>query len=366
MSSTENPSGVSDGAKAPDRSKTRKIIAALVLFGVVLGVVGVVLLEVGLGVATDIEPHGHVLVDEETCYYGWGPDTYDRVQNRDYTLEHKTWTDGEGFRVAEGQGRESAKCRVLVVGDSLPHGMYVKAEEAYPAVLGELLRDADYDIEVDNGGMPGNTIAEERVSVLGRWAHLRPHVVIVGMTSNDLEDLLLLKRRECRLGGPMPAELKPSLPRGASETRIARLGQDLAARIQTLSPRMNAVRDRSGTLTPPAAPDECAAVESTFIELATDVARSVQAAGGHPMFLAHDHLICGQVPQGSDRGAFLGRLGRALEQAGALYVDATHVVRGPGNTLAPLDGHPSPTGHRVYAERLAKELDAQPWMSECK
>jgi lysophospholipase L1-like esterase len=164
----------------------------------------------------------------------------------------------------------------------------------------------------------------------------------------------------------MPAELKPSLPRGASETRIARLGQDLAARIQTLSPRMNAVRDRSGTLTPPAAPDECAAVESTFIELATDVARGVQAAGGHPVFLVHDHLVCGQVPPGSDRDAFIRRLGGALEQVGALYVEATHVVRGPGNTLAPLDGHPSPKGHRVYADKLAAALDAQPWMAECK
>jgi lysophospholipase L1-like esterase len=354
------------GADAPDRSRTRKIVAALVLFGVVLGVLGVVLLEVGLGVATDIEPHGYVLVDEETCYYGWGPDTYDGAANRDGTLENKMWTDGEGFRVAQGQSRESAECRVLVVGDSFSHGMYVKAEEAYPAVLGQLLRAAGYDIEVDNGGMPGNTIAEERVSVLGRWASLHPKVVVVGMTSNDLDDLVLLRRRECRLGGAMPAELKPSLPRGASETRIARLGQDLAARIQTLSPRMNAVRDRSGTLTPPPAPDECAAVESTFIELSTDVARGVLAAGGHPVFFAHSELVCGQMPQGADRGPFMTTLRSAIEQTGALYVDGVKVMHAPENTLQPLDGHPSPKGHRAYAEKLAAALDAQSWMSECK
>jgi len=323
---------------------------------VVLGVA-----ELGLR-AFGVEPHGYVLVDEDTCYYAWGPDAYDESSNQSRKLSHQMWTDEEGFRIGPDMPKGDDKCRLLAVGDSYTHGFFVRAREAYPAAVQASLMKGGYRVKVDNGGMPGDTIAEERVGVLGRWAYLKPKVVLVGQTANDLEDLLLLERRGCRLGGAVPTEFAPTVPKNVGTLRVTRISQEIAARLTMLSPKMNAVRDRTGKIDPPATPEECSAVADRYLELLLDLTRGVQGWGGNLLFVMHEKPFCG----GQEQSTFDARIRTELAAAGARLVDVSDVLKQREATLQPNDSHPSPEGHRRFAESIAKDLVSSGWLDECR
>ena len=79
----------------------------------------------------------------------------------------------------------SAGTRILALGDSLTEGYGIAAEEAYPAKLAHLLRQAGLkEVEVLNAGISGSTSASA-VSRL-KW-HLRtkPYLLILALGAND-------------------------------------------------------------------------------------------------------------------------------------------------------------------------------------
>jgi acyl-CoA thioesterase I len=61
--------------------------------------------------------------------------------------------------VSASAPRAAAKPRVVCLGDSLTAGYGLGLDEAYPARLGERLRDAGVDYEVINAGVSGDTSA---------------------------------------------------------------------------------------------------------------------------------------------------------------------------------------------------------------
>lgn len=145
-----------------------------------------------------------MLVDEETCYSGFAPYTRLDVVHPRAPIRYHYASDGDGFRDAPHGGTTRAACRVLALGDSFTVGLWVEAAQAWPAVLEARLRARGYSVQVDNGGVQGHTIAEERIEALSRWAALRPRVIVIGQTNNDIVDLAALQSSGCRVGGRSP------------------------------------------------------------------------------------------------------------------------------------------------------------------
>ncbi len=136
-------------------------------------------------------------------------------------LRHRHTTDAEGFRVDDPAAPRNGACRVLALGDSFTAGPSTSTPaRAWPAALEARLRAKGYSVRVDNGGLQGHTITQERAEALSRWASLRPRVVVVARTSNDVTDVLSLQRAGCRIGGAPPATFTPALPNAAMDLRL--------------------------------------------------------------------------------------------------------------------------------------------------
>jgi acyl-CoA thioesterase-1 len=74
--------------------------------------------------------------------------------------------------------------RVVFLGDSLTAGLGLEADEAFPARVGEMLRDEGIAVQVVNAGVSGDTTAGglRRLDWLLRQL---PDVVVVGLGGND-------------------------------------------------------------------------------------------------------------------------------------------------------------------------------------
>ncbi|MEJ2086377.1 MAG: SGNH/GDSL hydrolase family protein, partial [Acidobacteriota bacterium] len=78
--------------------------------------------------------------------------------------------------------------RIVVLGDSFTWGDGVEAEEAYPAVLQDLLEQrAELDVEVINWSRPGWNTGRELKSVQPQLPVLDPDLLIIGYCLNDAE-----------------------------------------------------------------------------------------------------------------------------------------------------------------------------------
>ena len=83
----------------------------------------------------------------------------------------------------------SPACRaeqvILFLGDSLTAGLGVEQEEAYPFLLGGMLRKDDIkDIRVINGGLSGSTSASA-VARLKWYARVKPSLLFLALGAND-------------------------------------------------------------------------------------------------------------------------------------------------------------------------------------
>jgi acyl-CoA thioesterase-1 len=74
--------------------------------------------------------------------------------------------------------------RVVFLGDSLTAGLGVDAGQAFPAVVGELLKQQGRPVEVVNAGVSGDTTAGG-LRRLDWLLKQKPDVVVVGLGGND-------------------------------------------------------------------------------------------------------------------------------------------------------------------------------------
>lgn len=78
-----------------------------------------------------------------------------------------------------------AESVVLFLGDSLTAGLGVEAEEAYPRLLGEMLRkDGVSGFRIVNGGISGSTSASA-LSRLQWYDRIKPSVLFLALGAND-------------------------------------------------------------------------------------------------------------------------------------------------------------------------------------
>jgi len=99
------------------------------------------------------------------------------------------WPLSRGRKVTVNPKRTSH--RIVIVGDSFTWGDGVEAEEAYPAVLQDLLdqHHADLDVEVINWSRPGWNTWRELKSVQPQLPILDPDLLIIGYCLNDAEPI---------------------------------------------------------------------------------------------------------------------------------------------------------------------------------
>jgi lysophospholipase L1-like esterase len=304
-----------------------------------------------------------MLVDEESCYVGYAPRTEQVVSREGTPLRHRHATDAEGFRVDDPSAPRTGACRVLALGDSFTAGLYVDAAHAWPAALESRLRAKGYSVRVDNGGLQGHTITQERAEALSRWASLRPRVVVVARTSNDVTDVLSLQRAGCRIGGAPPAAFTPALPNAAMDLRLVAGAVEARARLQGMTTRLlDTLRGGRPDLDVP----RCAAASELYLREAQDLARGAARAGTRVLFAAFERPWCGEGTNHLDAPAFEARVAAAVVAEGARTADLSETLLPPSTRLRPWDNHPSQRGHEVLAAGVAADLIASGWLEACR
>lgn len=73
---------------------------------------------------------------------------------------------------------------IVFIGDSLTQGYGVRAEEAYPELVGNQLREKGYSVKIINGGISGSVTAEADRRL--RWyLRAKPQIVVLALGAND-------------------------------------------------------------------------------------------------------------------------------------------------------------------------------------
>ena len=106
-------------------------------------------------------------------------------------------TNGDGLRMAsEATDFDAAGENLIFLGDSFTFGLKVDAEEAFPTVTGNLLRErlGRDDIEVANFGWPSSSplLARRQLEDIGARYH--PDLVVFALDMTDFHDDLMYQR----------------------------------------------------------------------------------------------------------------------------------------------------------------------------
>jgi len=115
------------------------------------------------------------------------------LRGRDYSpgdFDVQVSNNGQRLRGRReySQVPEKGTFRILTLGDSFTYGVGVSDDETYPAHLERLVEPAGRRVEALNAGIYGSGTSEQ-VLWYKRWAcHFRPHVVVLTVYANDLQD----------------------------------------------------------------------------------------------------------------------------------------------------------------------------------
>jgi len=163
-------------------------------------IAGLAMLEVAARVLYDdpnVRPPGDGLNEHHgEALFTLRPGHADRY--RSYNLdgtsrEFDVRISSQGLRERELGPKESGEFRILVIGDSFTMGWGVSYEETYPHVLEELLNAAHPDkrITVINGGVSGYGPWQERIFLNERGWNLEPDLVLLQLyPENDIANTL--------------------------------------------------------------------------------------------------------------------------------------------------------------------------------
>lgn len=315
------------------------------------------LLEVGLRLSGSVPTDAIRSPEVETLnaipgLFEPGQDFIDRIiPQRPYRIQ----INSLGFRGAEfTRQKEPGSTRLLCLGDSFTFGHLVGPEEAFPARLEALLRQRASStpaaVEVINGGANGFTIPDELSFLRDKALALRPDVVILVFSQNDVADLArrrpmievmrdYSKLKSVRVVGPTLRVLQRSaifnsMLRSAAWVRVKLLA----------------------TKTPePLVSDDLWRTYRTQLEV---FAGLVRENGARMLLVAwpSDTQIGGTAPITAQEN-----LSGYCAELGIPYLDLTPTMSamqagGVPAFLSPLDWHPSPEGHEAAAAAIAARL----------
>jgi lysophospholipase L1-like esterase len=271
-------------------------------------------------------------------------------------VPYRAHIDSLGYRGADfPRARPAGELRIFLVGDSFGFGAYVDDDSTLAAQLERALRPSCGTVRVINGSFGGATITEE-AELIARGLTLRPDLVLLEVTGNDVEDLLpqpslwdqLAADRLAKSHPPLSL-LYPILHRSVL-WRLARSA--LAARRARLAARRLQSVGLHDSLTQRLRADYWA----RFLAL-----RDTLAAARVP-FAAATYPVLRSLRDETSDGAWLER---ALPRSGVPIFDLRQPLLGshlPDDALylVPRDTHPTARGYGIAARVIADGLRRLP------
>lgn len=89
-----------------------------------------------------------------------------------------------GLAIAAPRAHANVEQVIVFIGDSLTQGYGVRQEEAYPELVGKMLREKGRNVKIINGGISGSVTAEADARV--RWyLRAKPTVIVLALGAND-------------------------------------------------------------------------------------------------------------------------------------------------------------------------------------
>lgn len=260
--------------------------------------------------------------------------------------------NSHGFRTDEyTTARPPDTFRVVILGDSLTWGQGVPVEDAFPAVLEDLLAEriapAGLEVEVLAVGVCGARLVDHVVRLHAHVARLEPDLLVLQHFSNDVE--YLVDHRE-----PDP------LAALGEQSEILRL--------------VNAVRLREAFWRQLAAWIEPGSLSwRLYREAAAEVARWHDAAGTPVVVAAFPPSD--QRPGGGNFDGYaeleefrplLEPPLKVLEEAGLPVLRLEEAFRREAGRrflcVSPTDGHPNPLAHSIAARAVGRFLESGGWL----
>jgi lysophospholipase L1-like esterase len=343
-----------------------------VLFSIALGVI---LIEVGLRVAAGLRSSEGEAASELRGLHRFRPDLpwlFELRPGAEGRISDKGAAfyriNADGFRDAlYARPKPQGVFRVLVLGDSVSFGYGVEEAEAYPQVLEELLSELlpDSRIEVVNLGVGGyNAYNEARLlEVVGR--SYEPDLVLVQFCINDLNDPTIHFDAQTRIALsaiPDAAFPDPSQRRGSAHLPSRTLRwcsvSKLCSAIQDLwlvasAPEFDDKARRDAVVSIEAADrPEWTWLEARYQEMAS-VAREDGASFAILAFPYPKQLT---EPSPHPVQIQLAAIG---QKHGWPVIDPLAAFQMSNVATTPLFmdwWHPTPTGHRIVAKEIAREL----------
>lgn len=270
-----------------------------------------------------------VTVYDEELGWRFEADVVSRQTSADFDVEIRT--DSRGHRVGRDASADSARLRVVFVGDSATFGWGVEVEESFPFLVGRML-----DVDVVNLGVSGYGTDQQYLKLRRDGLPLGPDAVVLTFSDNDPEEVASewrygwtkprFRREDSRLKLSPAAERSPFLERHSSVYRSLKFYREL----HSSSPGLGGPR--------------LAEARRLVSRLIRSMAEESRAAGAG-FFVVHsgaDWLV----------GALGGDVARLVDVGPALREAARE---GPVSFAS--DPHWNARGHGVVAGRLAAALE---------
>jgi lysophospholipase L1-like esterase len=271
-------------------------------------------------------------------------------------LAHHVQVNHLGYRGAPiTREKRPGEMRILMAGDSFTYGSYVDDEETLPVQLERELSRSCPGVLAINAGVGGTTI-DTQSRLIERALPLRPDLVILTFTENDLDDLAgpsawdsMAANRAAKSRLPLSI-LYPVLRRMA----LWNFGLEIRARMRARSAAAGDAGEEPGTRMLPVYLDGLTALRD---RLESQDTRLILA-----LFPSH-HSLPKDAPT-----LLLERVERAGKQAGIPTINLLAALRGSGRPiealyLLPEDGHPSGQGYQVAASALARQIRRDGWLN---
>ena len=172
-------------------------LAAAVL-AICLAVVDIALTQ--LGIVPTVEAQR-----DRSLVYSFGRHTVHRFVQKDVTVDEgeTIHINARGFRGADVDGEKApGKVRILFLGGSQVFGYYAGD---WPAATGEKLRQAGYDVDVINAGVPGHTTFDSLGKLVTDAWTLLPDIIVLCQAWNDLKYFPRIAP-DAPFRGPPPAQ----------------------------------------------------------------------------------------------------------------------------------------------------------------
>lgn len=334
----------------------KKLIFGLISC-VIIGLVCVGLAELGLRVGGFAPSESAVTVttsefERVPGLFKPGQDVLDRSKP---ALEHRVHINNLGFRgddfpLEKGKG----EIRILFVGDSFIYGDYVDDEYTMPAQFEQALHQVCSDASVVNAGVGGTTI-RDYIKVLERAMVLKPDLVILGFTENDVQDMIgtsawdiFASNREAK--SRFPLNMVYPVLRHSALWHLALRAKAVWSSNRNLR-ELHAADVSSSAVT-------TEELRSRYAEYLAELQKTLWKEGV-PLFfsISPTHLTL----EGSKSREQLDWIVGLADSLGIERLDLSGAFLGSGLQieemfLLPHDGHPSPAGHRLAADAILDAL----------